>query len=181
MKFATIVTLGIVFLASLASVQAAAPAAGSQVVLAFSGGSHYTSDTTGICMFYPVLLGDLDLASLFAGPLFGAPTVDKEHAYFIWVSDFSIQALPPNKDFKDFNFLGLIPNRDGHHLLHQPARSSRLARLDEPEYLGGTRGPVHPQGGALLQRRPGKHRPVDHDRGAGIQQCFRFEWQAVRF
>jgi hypothetical protein len=109
MKFATIATLGILLLAPLASVQAAAPAGGAQVVLAFSGGSHYTSDTSGICMFYPVLLGDLDLASLFAGPLFGTPTVDKEHAYLIWVSDFTVQALPTNKDFKDFNFLALVP------------------------------------------------------------------------
>ena len=109
MKFATIVLLGILLLGSFASMNAAGPAGASQVVLAFSGGGVFTSDTTGICMWYPVLLGDLDLKSLFAGPLFGAPVVDKEHAYFIWVSDFSMVVLPPNKDFKAFNFLALVP------------------------------------------------------------------------
>jgi len=109
MKFATIVLQGILLLGSFASIQAADPAGASQVVLAFSGGSKYTSDTTGICMFYPVLLGDLDLKSLFAGPLFGDPAIDKEHAYLIWVSDFSMQVLPSNKDFKDIDFLALIP------------------------------------------------------------------------
>jgi hypothetical protein len=38
--------------------------------------------------------------------MFGTPVVDKEHAYFIWVSDFSMQELPPNKDF---NYVALIP------------------------------------------------------------------------
>ena len=89
MKFATIALLGILLLGSFATMQAAGPAGASQVVIAYSGGSRSTSDTTGICLWYPVLLGDLDLKSLFAGPLFGDPVVDKEHAYFIWVSDFS--------------------------------------------------------------------------------------------
>jgi hypothetical protein len=89
--------------------KAADPAGSSQVVLAFSGGSAFTSDTTGICIWYPLLLGDLDLKSLFTGPLFGSPVTDKEHAYFIWVSDWSMTVLPPNKDFPDFNFLALVP------------------------------------------------------------------------
>jgi hypothetical protein len=113
MKFATFALLGILLLGSFASMNAAGPAGSSQVVLAFSGGGVFTSDTTGICMWYPVLLGDLDLKSLFMGPMFGAPSVDKEHAYFIWVSDFSMQVLPPNKDFKDFNFLALVPAGTG--------------------------------------------------------------------
>ena len=107
MKFATIALLGILLLGSFATMQAAGPAGASQVVIAYSGGSRSTSDTTGICLWYPVLLGDLDLKSLFAGPLFGDPVVDKEHAYFIWVSDFTFQVLPTNKDFKGINFLGL--------------------------------------------------------------------------
>lgn len=109
MKFATVVLLAIVLLGSFASIRAADPAGASQVVLAFVGGSQLTSDTTGICMFYPVLLGDLDLKSLFAGPLFGPTSVDKEHAYFIWISDFSMQPIPSSKDFPDFNFLALVP------------------------------------------------------------------------
>ena len=109
MKFATIALMGILLLGTFADVRAAAPPGASQVVLAFSGGSTFTSDSTGICVWYPVLMGDLNLKSLFMGPLFGAPVVDKEHSYFIWVSDFSMQVLPVNKDFKDFNFLALIP------------------------------------------------------------------------
>src|ERR1039458_7699642 len=58
MKFATVVLLGILLLGSYASLNAQ-PAGTSQVVLAFTGGSVYTSDTTGICMWYPVLVGDL--------------------------------------------------------------------------------------------------------------------------
>jgi hypothetical protein len=97
MKLAMIVMLGILLLGSFSSMQAdqkaAGPAGASQAVIAFSGASVYTSDTTGICMFYPLLFADLNLESLFA-PL---PTwaVDKEHAYLIWVSDFSVVPLTP--------------------------------------------------------------------------------------
>jgi hypothetical protein len=61
-------------------------------------------------MWYPVLVGDLPLQLLFSGPLFQPPVVDKEHAYFIWVSDFTWQDLPPNKNF---NSLQLIPEGQG--------------------------------------------------------------------
>jgi hypothetical protein len=88
MKLATFVLLGILVLGSFASMQAADPAGASQVVLAFTGGSVYTSDTTGICMFYPLLLGDFNMEFLFEFKD-GAPAMDKEHAYLIWVSDFS--------------------------------------------------------------------------------------------
>jgi len=91
MKLATIVLLGILLLGSLASMQAANPAGASQIVLAFTGGSVYTSDTTGICIWYPLLVGDLNMEYLFQF-VDGAPAVDKEHAYLIWVSDF--ESLP---------------------------------------------------------------------------------------
>jgi len=74
--------------------------------MAFLGSSVFTSDTTAICMSYYPVIGDLPLQLLFAAPLFQPPVVDKEHAYFIWVSDFSMQELPPNKDF---NYIALIP------------------------------------------------------------------------
>ena len=109
MKLATVMLLGIALPAAMAPIKAAEPAGSSQVVLAFSGGAAFTSDTTGICVWYPVLLGDLELKSLFAGSSAEGAVVDKEHAYVIWVSDFSMQVLPPNKDFPDFNFLALIP------------------------------------------------------------------------
>jgi hypothetical protein len=109
MKFATIVLLGILLLGSYAPLKAQ-PAGTSQVVLAFTGGSVYTSDTTGTCVWYPVLIGDLPQQLLFSGSMFVAPVVDKEHAYFIWVSDFTWQVLPPNKNF---NSLQLIPEGEG--------------------------------------------------------------------
>ena len=105
MKFATVVLLGIVLLGSCASLNAQ-PAGSSQVAMAFLGSSVFTSDTTAICMSYYPVIGDLPLQLLFAAPLFQPPVVDKEHAYFIWVSDFSMQELPPNKDF---NYIALIP------------------------------------------------------------------------
>ena len=94
MKLATIVLLGILVLGSFASMQAADPAGAGQVVMAFTGGWAYTSDTGGVCMWYPLLLGDLDLESLFEF-VDGAPAVDKEHAYLIWVSDFSAVPQAP--------------------------------------------------------------------------------------
>jgi hypothetical protein len=109
MKFATVVLLGIVLLGSCASLNAQ-PAGSSQVVLSFIGGSVFTSDTTAVCMWYPVMIGDLPLQLLFSAPLFGKPVVDKEHAYFIWVSDFSMQELP---SYKDFSYIALIPEGEG--------------------------------------------------------------------
>ncbi|MGA7413759.1 MAG: hypothetical protein WBW33_25010 [Bryobacteraceae bacterium] len=79
------------------SVKATDPADASEVALAFNGGSTWTSGTTGICIWYFPVVGDLDLKFLFAPDMSGAPVIDREHAYFIWVSDFSVQFLttPP--------------------------------------------------------------------------------------
>ena len=111
MKLATIVLLGILVLGSFASMQAADPAGASQNVLFFTGGSAYTSDTGGVCMWYPLLLGDFNMEFLFEF-VDGAPAVDKEHAYLIWVSDFSSMAqgsftLPPSS--KGLLTLQLVP------------------------------------------------------------------------
>ncbi|MGB9454700.1 MAG: hypothetical protein WCB12_01565 [Bryobacteraceae bacterium] len=93
MKLATISVLGILLLGSFASMKAADPPGVSQVVMAFSGGSVYTSNGN-ICLFYPVLLGNLNLESLFVSSS-GTPEVDKEHAYLIWVSDYSMVPVTP--------------------------------------------------------------------------------------
>ena len=63
-----------------------------------------------LCVVPPFWLEISTLRMLFSGPMFGAPVVDKEHAYFIWVSDFSSQVLPPNKNF---NYLALVPEGEG--------------------------------------------------------------------
>jgi hypothetical protein len=117
MKLATIVLLGILLLGSFASMQAAdkdavpadagqvaAPGAG-HVALAYTNGG---ASTDSVCIWYPVLLGDVKPQSLFASlprPSPGASTVDIGHAYLIWVSDYTGVALPSSAHFTLF----LIP------------------------------------------------------------------------
>jgi hypothetical protein len=115
MKLATIVLLGILVLGSFASMQATDPAGAGQVAMAFTGGSAYTSDTGGVCMWYPLLLGDFNMEFLFEFKD-GAPAVDKEHAYLIWVSDFSAIpqgpfTLPPSS--KGLLTVQLVPTGGG--------------------------------------------------------------------
>jgi hypothetical protein len=110
MKFATIVLLGILLLGSSAALNAQ-PAGTSQVVLAMTGESVMTSDMTAVCIVYYQLIGDIPVRYLFApSMLFAQPMVDRAHAYFIWVSDYSMQTLPANKDS---NFFALIPEGEG--------------------------------------------------------------------
>ncbi|MGA9625375.1 MAG: hypothetical protein ACLQGV_15595 [Bryobacteraceae bacterium] len=105
MKLATIVLLGILVLGSFASMQAsnkdAPPAGAGNVVLAYTNGG---SSTDTVCIWYPVLLGDLQPESLFAS-LPQPSTADKGHAYLVWVSDYSGVAVPSSPDFTLF----LIP------------------------------------------------------------------------
>ena len=66
-------------------------------------------------MWYPLLLGDFNMEFLFEF-VDGAPAVDKEHAYLIWVSDFSSMAqgsftLPPSS--KGLLTLQLVPTGGG--------------------------------------------------------------------
>ena len=115
MKLATFALLGILVLGSFASMQAADPAGASQNVLFFTGGSVYTSDTGGVCIWYPLLLGDLNMEFLFEFKD-GAPAVDKEHAYLIWVSDFEglpqgSFLMPPSS--KGLLMLQLVPTGSG--------------------------------------------------------------------
>ena len=109
MKFATIVLLGILLLGSCASLNAQ-PAGTSQVVLAYTNERFVAPltppaalpDFDGLCLIYYTMIGDLELKSLFAGPLFGPPVVDRAHAYFIWVSDYKAQPLSSNEEFTIF-------------------------------------------------------------------------------
>ena len=82
------------------------PANTSQVAIAFTGGSVWTSGTTGICMWYFPVVGTFDLKALFMTNSTGAPIVDMQHAYLIWVSDFSVQVLPTPAG----QFLALAPS-----------------------------------------------------------------------
>ena len=84
--------------------------AGSQVVAAMAGGSVWTGATTGTCVLYFPILGDLDVAALFAPGSTGAPQIDKEHSYLIWVSDWSIRAMFDNPGFGGTTVnLALVP------------------------------------------------------------------------
>jgi len=70
----------------------------------------WTSATTGTCVWYFPILGNMPLSSLFASDASGAPAMDKEHAYFIWVSDWSIQAMFNNPGFGGSNVaLAVVP------------------------------------------------------------------------
>src|ERR1022692_1350609 len=116
MKFTTVVLLGILLPGSFATLNAQ-PAGTSQVVLAMTGESVMTSDTTAVCITYYQLIGDLPLRYLFApSMLFAQPIVDRAHAYFIWVSDFSMQTLPANKDS---NFFALTNHLKSVTIVHK--------------------------------------------------------------
>ncbi|HZU24191.1 MAG TPA: hypothetical protein VFA04_01645 [Bryobacteraceae bacterium] len=67
---------------------AADPAANGQVVLTFAGGSVWTSNSGGTCLWYFPTLGNLDITALFQDG-----KTDVQHAYLLWVSDWSIKAL----------------------------------------------------------------------------------------
>jgi hypothetical protein len=97
MNSARTVVVGYLLLGSFASLQAQPGT--SQVAIGFTGGAVWTSASTGVCIWYFPLVSGVELNSLFASPLFGQPAVDKEHAYLIWVSDFSVQMLPSTPPF----------------------------------------------------------------------------------
>ena len=105
MKRATIMLMVFALLGALVPMNAQIPAGASQVVIGFTGGSTWTSGSTGICIWYFPVLGNLDLKSLFATDASGNPVIDKEHAYLIWVSDWSIQAGAGNGPFS----LAVVP------------------------------------------------------------------------
>jgi hypothetical protein len=110
MKFATVLLVTVALLVPGASLSAAPGAGSSQVFIAFTGGSMWTSATTGTCIWYFPILGNMPLSSLFAPGANGSPVIDKEHAYFIWVSDWSIQTMFSNAGFKGSNVaLAIVP------------------------------------------------------------------------
>jgi hypothetical protein len=93
MKLATIVLMGIMLLGCPVALSAGDPAGASQVAIGFMGGSTWTSSSTGICIWYFPVVGNLDLGSLFVTDSSGKPIVDRADSYLIWVSDFSVDVL----------------------------------------------------------------------------------------
>ena len=121
MKLATIVLPGILLLGSFPSMmaadKAAGPAGAGQVVLAYTNGG---ASTDAICIMYPLLLGDLKLESLFnLGPIPDPAKATKEHAYLIWVSDYSGILLPSGWGLYAFP----DSHRNRHHLFQRRARA----------------------------------------------------------
>jgi len=99
MKSTTFCLITLALLCSAATISVAQPASAGQNIIAFTGGSVWNSQTTGTCLWYFPVLGDLPLSALFAPGANGQPSIDKEHAYFLWVSDWSIQAMAGNSGF----------------------------------------------------------------------------------
>jgi len=109
MKLTTIILTGILLVGFRVALNAHEPADASQVAIGFAGGSTWTSGSTGTCIWYFPVIGHLNPGTLFATGSSGAPAVDKEHSYLIWVSDFSVQALPPTGGTDPALYLFLAP------------------------------------------------------------------------
>lgn len=60
----------------------------NQVVAGFTGGAVWTSGNSAVAIWYFPVLGDLDAADLFELNNVAQPSIDREHAYFIWVYDW---------------------------------------------------------------------------------------------
>lgn len=74
------------------------------VVAAFTGGS-----VGNTCVWYFPVLGHLKLSDLFDTDPNGSPIMDKEHARFIWVSDWTIEAYGVNSEFGPPVTMAVIP------------------------------------------------------------------------
>jgi hypothetical protein len=92
MKVATILLISL--MVCFLPMTAADSVPAGEVAIGFTGGATWTSDSTGICIWYFPVLGNEALESLFVKTPLGAPIVDREHSYFLWVSDFSAELLP---------------------------------------------------------------------------------------
>src|SRR3974390_3304429 len=79
MKRATMMLTVVVLLGALATLNAQVSVVPSQMVIGFTGGSTWTSYTTGTCVWYFPVLGNLDLKSLFMTDPSVDPTVEKKN------------------------------------------------------------------------------------------------------
>jgi hypothetical protein len=72
--------------------------------MGFAGGAVWTSQTTGICIWYLPLVRGMEMADLFSDPA----KPGRETAYLIWVSDFEANIIDPGKPGEAFT-RALIP------------------------------------------------------------------------
>lgn len=75
-----------------------------QVIAAFTGGS-----VGSTCVWYFPVLGNLKLSDLFDTNPDGSPIMDKAHARFLWVSDWTIEAAGANSEFGPTVTMAVIP------------------------------------------------------------------------
>jgi hypothetical protein len=97
MKRNSIILLAVLCLLIAVVAMAKDPPGSSEVAIGFRGGSVWTSGTSGICIWYLPVVGDLG-----PGDLFSDSVVDKQHAYLIWVSDWSVDILEGSPLFLAF-------------------------------------------------------------------------------
>lgn len=88
--FAAMTSLSLPAQIAIHPVNIQSPAVANQVVAGFTGGAVWTSGNSGVCIWYFPVLGNLEITDLFALNSVALPQIDKEHAYFIWVSDWKI-------------------------------------------------------------------------------------------
>ena len=148
-------------LALLAAVPlyAAPPAGTAQSFIAFTGGSIWNSQSTGTCVWYFPVLSDLPLTSLFATDQAGNPVIDTQHAYFLWVSDWSIQGTPfTNSGFGGATVtLAVLPAGKA-TIYYSPNPTSRdLRNPGDPRARGSWGTPIATfvRGGGLFQSPDG--------------------------
>lgn len=64
----------------------------NQIVAGFTGGAVWTSGNTAVAIWYFPVLGNFQASDLFELNNVAVPAIDRQHAYFIWVYDWKIQA-----------------------------------------------------------------------------------------
>jgi hypothetical protein len=70
------------------SASAASTPLANQVVAGFTGGAVWTSGNSAVSIWYFPVLGNLAVTDLFELNSLGVPSIDRQHAYFIWVYDW---------------------------------------------------------------------------------------------
>jgi hypothetical protein len=128
------VLLSIAVLLGIAAPLNAADAGVGAMVIGFAGGAVWTSQSTGICIWYfPVLSGETK-SSLFAADTADVPVVDMYHAYLLWVSDFSVDPLPVPAG--KLYALALVPKGSGTIYYRSDPTNRSFANLNDRSTWG---------------------------------------------
>ncbi len=114
------------------------PAGTSEVAIAVRGGSAWSSPATGTCIWYLPLVGKLDWRSLFSAPPTGDPSLDRQHAYLVWVSDFSVEVLeaPPSLGGSGSLFVAFAPSGEATIYYSDTPETRDFSDPNHPTNLG---------------------------------------------